>query len=451
MEYMTHDPAIYEDPVTKRFYIYPTTAQAMVSDDLVHWETLGMVVKGVPDEAKEWTGSDQIWAPDIVKVGDEYRLYCSNSSWGVQQSCIFLAVSDKAQGPFEPRGVVLKTDDTLDVNAIDANIISDVKTGEMYMLYGSFWGGIHLLPLDKETGLAKDRGEDGKGIGSVRFLENYHEGMTIADLSKEMQDVRRGICLAKRAAWTSTSIEGPYIIYHPETKYYYLFVSYGSLKSDYNIRVGRSKTITGPYLDYFGNDMADDEDPDCTRGVLVSAGYRWLSGDAYMGPGHNSVLLRENGEMYLVSHIRKMRFLEEDSGPGLLQIRKMYMSKDGWPVAEADAYAGEQKDKATTSDLPGKYERILLTPTMPQGIMHSHPLFLFEDGRMECCSIQGNWEATGENEIKLTYGGHEDWVHFAWGYDQAEEKQALLLTGLTDQGTSFWAKKREDCAAPKTA
>ena len=42
-------------------------------------------------------GSEDIWAPDIVKVGKEYRLYCSNSSWGVRQSCIFLAVADRPE------------------------------------------------------------------------------------------------------------------------------------------------------------------------------------------------------------------------------------------------------------------------------------------------------------------------------------------------------------------
>ncbi len=451
LEYLTHDPAIFEDPVTNKFYIYPTMAQAMVSDDLIQWDSLGKVVSSVPAEATDWTKSEQIWAPDIVKVGKEYRLYCSNSSWGVQQSCIFLAVSDKAQGPFEPRGVVIKTDDTLDVNAIDANIIEDEKTGEQYMLYGSFWGGIHLLALDKETGLARDRGEDGNGVGSLKLMEGYHEGMTLSDIPKEQQDKRRGICLAKREAWTSTAIEGPYIIYHPQTEYYYLFVSYGSLKSDYNIRVGRSQNVTGPYVDYNGRDMADPEDADFTRGLMVAAGYRWLSGDAYMGPGHNSVLLRENGDMYLVSHIRKLRFLEDECGPGLLQIRKMYMSSDGWPIAEAAPYSRAIEKKASAEDLAGKYERILLQPMLPQGIMHSHPFFLFADGRMECCSIQGNWELSNDHTIRITYGPHVDEAHFAWGIDEATGQEAILLTGLTEGGTCFWAKKKEDCAAPKTA
>lgn len=159
------------------------------------------------------------------RIEIEYRLYCSNSSFGPRNSCIFTAVSDKPEGPFEPKDCVLKTDESMPVNGIDANIIRDVKTGEMYMVYGSFWGGIHILKLNEQTGLAAE-----DGIGT---------------------------CICCRPAWLSGAVEGPYIIYNEETEYYYLFVSYGSLKTDYQIRVGRSKKVTGPYVDYNGREMTD--------------------------------------------------------------------------------------------------------------------------------------------------------------------------------------------------
>lgn len=57
------------------------------------------------------------------------------------------------------------------------------------------------------------------------------------------------------------AIEGPYIIYNPKFKKYYLFVSYDSLFNDYNVRVGRSDKITGPYVDYNGKLMTDIESP----------------------------------------------------------------------------------------------------------------------------------------------------------------------------------------------
>lgn len=176
----------------------------------------------------------------------------------MQQSCIFLAISDRPEGPFIPKAPVLKTSDALPVNGIDANIISDVRTGYMYMLYGSFWGGSHMLRLDPETGLAAEEGV--------------------------------GTCVCRRPAWLSTAVEGPYMIYHPETDYYYLFVSCGSLKTDYCIRVGRSRNILGPFLDVNGKCLTEEPDLTSDPGFLIMAGYTWNEGKAYMVPVHNSVL-----------------------------------------------------------------------------------------------------------------------------------------------------------------
>ncbi|MCR5106054.1 MAG: family 43 glycosylhydrolase [Eubacterium sp.] len=409
VDYVTHDPAIFED--SDKYYIYQTGGECLVSDDMYSWANIGKVVDA-PEEAKQWTGSDAVWAPDIVKVDNEYRLYCSNSSWGVQKSCIFLAISDKPEGPFVPQGIVFKTDDTLNVNGIDANIVEDHETGEQYMLYGSFWGGIHILPLEKKTGYLKDAAENSVGI-----------------------------CLARRPDWTSASIEGPYMIYMEETGYYYLFVSYGSLKNDYNIRVGRSKNITGPFLDYYGNDMADPIDENCSRGMMIAAGYRWITGMPYMAPGHNSVLKNENGETFLVSHIRKMQFLNEDIGPGLLQIRRLFCTPDQWLIAASQPYAKEKYRMVKSKSISGEYERIEFRPSMPQGISHAHPLRLYEDGRLECCSIVGEWRQLDEFSLELSYGVIKEYVHFEIGIDMDINIRTVIMSGLTSQGICTWAKK----------
>lgn len=408
-EIEVHDPAIFEDTESGRFYIYGTGAQSFTSRDLIHWKNLGIVVKETLPEAVAWTKSDAIWAPDIVKVGPEYRLYCSNSSWGVRQSCIFLAVADSPEGPFIPKAPVIKTENEGSVNAIDANIIEDHETKEQYMVYGSFWGGIHIIKLDKETGLAVE----GQGVGKQ---------------------------IACRPAWNDTAIEGPYIIYHPETDYYYLFVSYGSLMSDYNIRVGRSKNVTGPYVDYNGQEMTNLEDASCSTGLMISCGYRYLTGQAYMGPGHNSVLLRENGEMYLVSHIRKLSF-NADPGPGLLQIRKMIMTPDGWPIAMGQPYNAETLLEVRDDLLLGDYERIELRPSIPQGIQHAHPMRILPGGRLEMASVIGTWNRVGTYEMQLEYGPIKEFVHFEKGLDKEKNKTTVVMCGLTSDGICTWAKK----------
>ncbi|MCR5101414.1 MAG: arabinan endo-1,5-alpha-L-arabinosidase [Butyrivibrio sp.] len=403
-----HDPAIYKDDITGKYYIYSTGAMGFVSNDLIKWDCLGRIADVLP-EAEEWTGGSDIWAPDIVKVGNEYRLYCSNSTWGVQQSCIFLAVSDKAEGPFKPKAAVLKTSDKLPVNGIDANIISDADNGDMYMLYGSFWGGAYVLKLDKETGLAAEEGV--------------------------------GTCVCKRPSWLSTAVEGPYMVYNKETGYYYLFVSYGSLKTDYNIRVGRSKTITGPFVDINGKALTEEPDSLSDIGNLLFGGYTWNEGKAYMAPGHNSVLQDDDGKAYIVYHIREKRF-NTDPGPSEMQIRQIFWNDKGWPVASAftveetngalDKLEGKSFDMKSVA---GIYQRITFTPVYPQGISTAVPMLLREDGYYESCSIQGTWTIEN-NKIIINYGPikEEAIVYQGNGY--------IGVSGMNDSGVEFIARKQ---------
>lgn len=405
-----HDPAIFKDDITGRYYIYCTGAGCHRSDDLINWERVGKVVASPPEEASLWTGSKDIWAPDIVKINGEYRLYCSNSTWGVRQSCIFLAVSDNPEGPFIPRGCVLKTTGKMPVNAIDANIVTDHKTGDMYMLYGSFWGGCHMLLLDKKTGLAAE-----KGIGT---------------------------CVARRPEWMSAAIEGPYIIYNPGTEYYYLFVSYGSLKSDYNVRVARSRNITGPYKDFNDVDMTDISDNDNSTGLLIHCGYRWNNGTAYMAPGHNSVLHDTDGSWYIICHIREHNFTGKPE-PSRMQIRKIYWMDNGWPVLGAGPYAGEKEQDIPENELYGFYERITLKPELPQGITCSVPMKLDKNGYYESCSIQGRWKYQNQ-KLHIEYGNHNETAHVYAAWDSERKCPAIAISGISADGLAFMAKKTRD-------
>ncbi|MCI5937132.1 MAG: arabinan endo-1,5-alpha-L-arabinosidase [Eubacterium sp.] len=406
--WFTHDPAIYQDDVTGMYYIYGTGAMCQKSKDLVHWERVGKIVENPPKEAIDWVGGSDIWAPDIVKVGDEYRLYCSNSTFGVQQSDIFLAVADSPEGPFVPRGIVLKSSDQLPVNAIDANIITDRETGEMYMVYGSFWGGIHALKLDKETGLAAEEGI--------------------------------GVCLARRPAWLSTAIEGPYVVYNEDTGYYYLFVSYGSLKSDYQVRVGRSKHVLGPYVDYHGREMTDVDDADNTIGHLAFCGYQWNDGIPYMAPGHNSVLRDKDGSWYLLCHIREKNFTGTPE-PSTMQVRKMFWTESGWPVLSPERYAGEVSQPIPYELLQGRYERINLVSSLPQGIQTAVSMKLeFENHYYECCSIQGTWSYE-DGTVEIQYGPHKDRGIVTAVWDWEKNQPTIAITGMGEDGVPFWAKR----------
>lgn len=408
--WFTHDPAIYKDSVSGNYYVYGTEAKGLKSSDLINWTRIGKVVPEPSSDSKEWTGSNAIWAPDIVKVGNEYRLYCSNSKFGVQRSSIFLATSTSPEGPFIPKKSVLKSDETYPVNAIDANIIEDVENGRQYMVYGSFWGGIHIIELDKESGYIKE-----EGIGT---------------------------CLCRRPKCFDGAVEGPYIIYNPDTEYYYLFVSYGSLHFDYNIRVGRSKCVTGPYLDHNGRDMTDMNDDDCTLGYMISCGYRFDDAKGWMGPGHNSVLHDNDGRWYLVNHVRPHNFKIGDIST--MHIRQLLWSDDGWPLASPEIYAGERVQPVTAEMIAGIYEKIRLTPTVPQGICTSTKLELFPDGKMSNFCVKGRWELVDEYTLRLTYGNNIETLKLLPVWDYELWKPTLAFTGLDQKHICVWGKKKID-------
>lgn len=403
----SHDPAIYHDPVSGHYYTYCTGAAARRSDDLITWTTLGKVVDDPPPESQAIVGGNSIWAPDIIKVGNEYRMYCSNSSWGVRQSAIFLAVADNAEGPFHPRGVVVATSEDAPCNAIDANLIEDAQTGEQYMVYGSFWGGCHMIQLDPETGLSATEGV--------------------------------GWCVACRPQWVDCAIEGPYIRYNPDTGYYYLFVSYGSLQTDYNIRVGRSRNIKGPYYDANGRCMTDMDDNTNEVGYLLAAGYQFEGGQSWMGPGHNSVLHDFDNQWYLVCHIRPQNF--KAAGISTMHIHKLYWTADGWPVASPEQYAGEETQPIPASALTGCYERIKLHPDIPQGILHSVPMELREDGSMTLGSLLGHWEWLDDTTALLCYGNTAETVKTAVAWDWELWRPTVVLTGKDQMSVGVWAKQ----------
>lgn len=406
--WFTHDPAIFHDKQTGNYYVYSTDGYCRRSKDMLQWKNIGKVLENIDPQAQEWTGTSNIWAPDIIYENGEYRLYCSNSSWGSQKSCIFLAVSQNAEGPFTPKGIVFKSDSSVIVNAIDANIVKDHNTGEHYLVYGSFYDGCYILKLDKETGFAAEEGT--------------------------------GTCICHRPLWTDGSVEGPYITYNPDTDYYYLFVSYGSLHKDYNVRVGRSRNITGPYYDYNNRVMTDLNDDDCSLGYLLISGYHFDDTKGFMAPGHNSVLHDFDGSWYLVNHIRPYNFVIGDIP--VMQIRRLLWTNEGWPVVSPCPYSGEIIQPVSKKMIPGRYEKVIFTPLVPQNVINSVPLDIFEDGHFECISIRGTWKLLDSYSIEFTYGPHKEICKFLPAWDPDYDKPTLCFTGTTNKGICVWGKRR---------
>ena len=273
----SHDPGLMKDPVTGWYLSYCTDSKPKQgiplrrSRDLVHWEYLDTVLDEASIEQAKQNGNRKptpsFWAPFVEYTHGEYRMYYSSTrAFGSSESKIWLAVSQKPEGPFVNRGVVMDTWDTDDTlpNAIDAHIV-DTPQGEKYMIYGSFFGGIFAKQLDPQTGMPLN--------GNARDL---------------------GTLLARKGHNTVDGPEGAAVIYNPEEEYYYLFLSYGWLGDGYDIRVARSRTVTGPYVDFQGRSMIGD-----TMGVKLAGSYQFTAADPYAdtttpnwtyggfrGPGH---------------------------------------------------------------------------------------------------------------------------------------------------------------------
>lgn len=417
-ELNTHDPAIIKDGDS--YYVFSTDAsygdvhkrgvQIRKSKDLITWEYVGTAFKDFErdcEEAIEWAKldpqKDGLWAPDIIKVGNKYRLYYSASTFGSTRSCIGLAESKKIEGPYEHKGIVYKSEANAvnNPNAIDPAFIKD-KEGKMYMAYGSFFGGIFLGLLDEETGMLDDSFEPIRIAGS------------------------RG-----------AAVEGSYIEYVQETDYYYLFVSYGSLSSDYNIRVGRSREVTGPYIDAQGNRMdtlgVGNEDQ---IGTKLMGGYFFASDPGsvqtkgYMAPGHNSIL-NDNGTYYIAHHTRTYELPNYWFG---MNIRGITFNRFKWPVVYPNRYFGEKLEKVESID--GEYGLIQHLSDNNKEAHRSIPV-IFKDNQITG-DVTGEYKLYDEYRIEITIEGVVYDGVVIKQYDWEREQEVMAFTAMSEKGQAIW-------------
>jgi hypothetical protein len=342
-----HDPVIIREQ--DAYYIFSTGPGVPMrrSRDMRNWKRIGRVfAEDVPAWACEQIpGARDVWAPDISYYNDRYHLYYSVSTFGSQRSCIGLATNTTLD-PASPdygwvdHGKVIESfPDRMDFNAIDPNLVLD-QAGQPWLAWGSYWGGIKLARLNPETGKRLDE------AGPIHALA---------------------------ARPTKHAIEAPFLTYHDG--HYYLFVSFDKccrgVASNYKIMVGRSREITGPYVDYHGRPMR------AGHATTVLAGY-----DEFRGPGHNGIL-RQSGDDWLVHHMYDARA----KGRRTLQIRPLIWGRDGWPVVgeplKASAPASDSR-RVTTEDLVGTWKH-----SVEFGAVTYHELL--PGGRMKSAVDNATW------------------------------------------------------------
>lgn len=270
-----HDPSTIME-CDGKYYTFGTGGGGLISEDGWTWNGGGVRPGG---------GA----APDAIKIGDRYLIAYSATGGGLGggHAGRVLTMWNKTLDPnspdfayTEPIEVAHSLDDE-DCDAIDAGLLLDPTTGRLWLTYGTYFGFIRIVELDPKTG---------------KRVEG-NEPVNIA-IDCEATD------LMYRNGW------------------YYLLGTHGTCcdgpNSTYNIVVGRSRNVTGPYLDNMGRDMLKG------GGKMVIA-----AGDRKTGPGHFGRYIEDDG-------VEKMSFHYEadfdQGGRSVLAIRPLLWKND-WPVA----------------------------------------------------------------------------------------------------------------------
>lgn len=336
-----------------------------------------------------WTilsnGGSNMWAPDII-YNDTMKKYCMYLSLNgeYQNSVVVLLTSDNIEGPYAYQGPVVYsgftaqedvptsykntdikyvlgenaalpdrykkiTDVVKDENgkitdakvswgdywphAIDPAVFYD-DAGNLWMIYGSWSGGIYSLQLDESTGLRD-------------YTVNYE-----SDYDSKVKSVTSDPYFGKKiAGGYYNSGEGPYI--EKIGNYYYLFMSYGfyAPNGGYSMRIFRSSDPDGPFVDTnnisaiydkgianFIASYAQDVTKIDTRGMRLMTYYKWdHMSKGEVAQGHNSAIVDENGRAYVIYHTK----FNDNTAAHELRVHELFQNKNGWILASPFAFAND--------------------------------------------------------------------------------------------------------------
>lgn len=455
-----HDPSIKK--FDGRYYLYGSHMTGACSDDLQTWTTIGDGYTpdnplfdnlfadglGIFDYAGDYgNGTYAVWAEDVIYLEQmqKYVMYFCVSSTYIKSNLCY-AVADRPEGPYVYQGPLLYSGfTTLDVqktdvfsvvepaeassywnggnynnmlwpNCIDPAPFFD-KDGRLWMVYGSWSGGIFLLELDPATDLVIHPESDPENNVDAYFGKRLLGGGHV-------------------------SIEGPYIQYDSDSGYYYLYVSYGGLErtGGYQIRVFRSEAPDGPYVDMNGAAPSPIGLDHAPYGLKLSGNYDMPSCEtAYMATGGQSVFQDDDGKTYVCYHSRF------DNGSEYHEpcVKQVFLNKEGWPVLAPFTTKGEtiSAQGYEKEELTGTYFFLNLGMDISDKIAEPVLITLQEDGTVSG-DIAGSW--TFEDQscfMSLTYGGTTYSGVFCRMQDEAGTD--VMTFSAAGNNKSVWGAKYE--------
>jgi len=431
-------------------------------------------------DAEEWSHrtddnynvDGNMWAPDVIwnPTMQKWCMYLSinGDAW---HSSIILLTADNITGPYEYQGpvvicgfqdsghsykgtdleLVIGTQSSLPArynvgngwgrrwpHTIDPAVFYDEK-GKLWMVYGSWSGGIWMLELNEQNGL---RDYD----VTYPSTNGTSDGVT--------SDPYFG---TKIAGGYYVSGEGPYIEHIGD--YYYLFVSYGGFAPDggYEMRVFRSENPNGPYKDasnrsaiYNSYAMNYGTGSSDLRGEKILGAYNnWgFQTVGECAQGHNSIIAAEDGRTYLVYHTK----FNNGTIGHQVRVHQVFQNSNGWLVAAPFEYNGDEavsgdvatKELAVRDEIPGTYELLMHKYRMDYANFEEVTpvkLTLSEDGKVSG-KYTGTWSVEeGTSYLKLTMNGVAyNGVIYEQQMDQMSIK-TISFTAMANSGVNIWGYK----------
>ncbi|KAJ5234149.1 uncharacterized protein N7469_003317 [Penicillium citrinum] len=318
----THDPTILH--VGDTFYLYNVgehifihTAPSMAGP----WKHVGSVLDGNSVINKGDRAAP--WAPTVIAVDGIYYCYYSVSRAGCRDSAVGVATSNSpGPGNWHDHGVVVQTGTGngsdiapyTDSNAIDpATLVT--PDGDAYLTFGSYWKGIYQVPLAKDL------------ISPLSTTEPDARHLAY-EPNKGGSPNRKATSVCGDPTGPHP-IEGAFMSWHDG--FYYLWFSHGKCCNldknnlppageEYSIRVGRSKSPRGPFIDKAGKDLVEG------GGTVIYGS----NGETYAPGGQGVIRVGETDVLYYHYQNKTVGVSFSDAFLGFNPLKYV----NGWPVAQ---------------------------------------------------------------------------------------------------------------------
>lgn len=474
----SHDPSIVK--ANGKYYIFGSHLAWLKSDDLVNWTSFKNNLSTDYEKifADIWTNwskqsanpdvKGNMWAPDVIwnATMKKWCMYMSINGANYR-SAIVLLTADDIEGDWTYVGPVTysgfekvnasKTDvwkvlgegadltrytsqtDT-GINAIDPCVKQD-DNGDLWMTFGSWFGGMWMFKLDPKTG-----------------LRDYS---TTYQTVKNQSDAYYGI---KLGGGFGNSGEGSYLLH--TNGHWYLFASYGNLQQTggYQVRMFRADKITGPYIDENGNaavsERAIGNNWQSEVGVRLMSSIQWSGNDnshIEVAQGHNSAFVDDDGTTYIVYHSR----FSDTGEMHQVHVRELLPTDDGWLVAAPYEYTGTKAadTKYDAKNVAGDYEFVIHDQRTsfkgPKKVTDKHStdyrgvnkpvnITLTEDGKVTGDKT-GTWKldkSDGTGDMTITLDG----VEYHGAFDRLprdkDDRKVEMTFSVIGDNLCAWASQK---------